>query len=213
MRPANRLYAAALVLLALGGMGGMFWLGQTLADIQSRLHPTPQEEQRRLQAALVVAAEVQEGLGALADDLKADRAVVFLAHNGSTDLTGQIPFMYLSPAYIHLRPGIAWREQWNGQSPLSTYAPTLRRIFKDPAKPVCLRRTITDPDITEASRERMKGRGTERWFTCPLTGKGGVSGFLVVEYTHKEAQTLADADVLHRVAETAGTVHRSLTRG
>lgn len=207
---SNRMLALAMLVLALTGAVGMFQVGRRVSDIQGRMHPTPEEEQRRLRRQLHVDAGVEEEQTKLVDDLGADRSTVYLAHNGSTDLTGRIPFMFLSAVYVHLRPGISWSEGWSRPTPLSTYSPTLRRVFANPDKPACIRRDRRDPDLTPRARAQMEDRGTEAWLVCPVFGAGGVAGMTLTEFTHREALTNPDV-ALKRTEETAHRIHRLLT--
>jgi hypothetical protein len=207
---SNRMLSVALLILAVTGAVGMFQVGERLADIQGRMHPTPAEEQRRLKRQLQVDANVEEELGRLSDDLGADRATVYLAHNGSTDLTGRIPFMFLSAVYVHLRPGIAWSEQWSRPTPLSVYSPTLRKVFADPNKPACVNRDLRDADLTPRARAQMEERGTERWIVCSVHGVSGVAGMVLTEFMRRDA--VRDTGLAaKRTEDAAATVHRLLT--
>lgn len=208
---SNRLLALAMLVLSIAGMGGTFMVGQRLADIQSRIHPPPEEEQRRLQRQLQIDAKVEKELGRIGEMVDADRSLVFLAHNGTTDLTGFIPFMYLSNVYANLRPGVIWKEQWSQPRPMSSFSPTLRKIFSDPTKPKCVIRHITDADMSPQSKAWMTDRGNEAWAICPLMGRGGVSGLLVLEFLHKETLTLPENVLLGRALEGADALHSILT--
>lgn len=206
----TRLTVLLLLLGALNGMGGMFFIGQRLAEIEHRIRPSAAEEQRRLHAQLRVDAVVDDLLGGLADDIGADRTLVFLAHNGRTDLSGQIPFLYLSNANVHLRAGVDWQEAWSRAVPLSTYSALMRRMFRNPDEPRCVRRDRSDPDLSVVGRARMAERGVEVSFVCPLQGPHGVVGLVSAEFMRREAVRLTDTDVLERVAATSRHAHAAM---
>lgn len=210
LRASNRMLCVAMLVLSITGMVGMFHVGQKVADIQSRMHPTPEVEQHRLKRQLQVDAAVEEEQENLLASAGADRSTIYLAHNGSTDLTGRIPFMYLSPVYVQLRPGIAWNEAWSRPSPLNTFSPTLRKVFADPAHPTCVIRDVQNPDLTPRARAQMEARSTEAWVVCPVFGLGGVAGMMVTEFIHRSA--VSDPKLaMQKTSETAHRVHALLT--
>lgn len=208
---ANRLLAVCLLVVCLGGAGAMFHLGKKLADISDRIHPGAEEEQRRLRANLVIDAQVDEVLGGLSDDLDADRTLVFLAHNGMTDLTGKIPFMFLSNTQVHLRPGLSWEERWSRPVPLSAVSGTLRRMFLAPEKPVCIKVDRTDLDLSAMARARLDDRGVELTFLCPLNGPNGVVGIVSAEYLRRETARMPAKEIMERVGTTTAYIHRAMT--
>jgi hypothetical protein len=208
---ANRLLSAALLVLCLGGSVGMYQVGQKLSDISDRIHPGAPEEQRRLKAQLKIDALVDDALGGLGEDIDADRALVWLAHNGQTDLTGRIPFMFISNVHAYLRPGLAWEERWSRPVPLSAVSGSLRRMFRDPENPRCIRVDRGDADVSALSRSRLADRGVEVVFLCPIVSAHGVVGIAAAEYLHREAVRLGDSDVLGRLAATTQHVQRALT--
>lgn len=208
---ANRLLSAALLVLTLTGAAGMFQVGHKLADISERIHPGAVEEQRRLHAQLRIDAQVDDALGGLGEDTDADRALVWVAHNGQTDLTGRIPFMFISNAHAWLRPGLAWEERWSRPAPLSGVSASLRRMFRDPEKPRCVRIDRGDADVSALSRSRMVDRGVEVSYVCPLAGAHGIIGMVSVEYLRRDTVRLGDTDMLGRVSETTRHILASMS--
>lgn len=213
MIATNRLMASALLVLALTGAAGMFWVGGKLADISDRVHPGAIEEQRRLQVQLQIDAQVEEALGGLGDDIAADRTLVWLAHNGTTDLTGRIPFMFVSNAHAWMRPGLAWEERWSRPVPLSAVSQTLRRMFRDPERPRCVRIDRGDADLTPVARSRMVDRGIELTLICPLQGPRGIVGMVSAEYLRRDSMAMPADQVLGRVGDTTRHIHAALTSG
>jgi hypothetical protein len=201
-----------MVLLILAA-AGTFVVGQQLSDLAGKVAPSASEEQRRLRAQLAIDAKVDELLGAAMDQVGADRALVYLAHNGKTDLTGQIPFLYLSVSNVQTRAGVAWKEAWSAPGALSTYSPLLRRVFSDAKAPRCARRDLRDPDLNAAGRDRMEARGIERSYVCPLEGAHGVVGLVAVEYLRRETVELGDAAVLERLGGISRHIHRAFVGG
>lgn len=205
-RGAGMLCGAALA-------GGVVWWGvaEPAIGLLARLPPSAAEEQRRLHRQLAADEVVEELLAALAEDVGADRALVFLAHNGSSDLTGTIPFMFVSAAYVHLRAGLSWDERWSRPSPLAAVSPLLRRMFRNPERPVCVKRDRGDADISVVARARMIDRGIEVSFLCPMHGPAGVVGLVTAEVLRRDApRPLPDAEVMARVAETGRRVREAL---
>lgn len=208
---ANRLLATCLLILCLGGATGMFLLGQKLADISERVHPGVIEEQRRLHAHLALDALVDKALGKLTEQVDSDRALVFLAHNGTTDLTGKVTFMFLSNTQVYLRPGLAWEERWSRPVPLSSVSSIMRRMLDNPERPHCIKVDRTEPDMSPMARARLDDRGVELSYLCPLTGPNGLIGMVSAEYLRRETATLPPEEILKRMEATTATIHRAMT--
>lgn len=212
----NRLLSAAMLVLALTGAVGMFWIGRNLASLGDHLHPQPQEEQRRLRAQIRADEQSETALRELMVEIDADRAVVYLAHNGKTDLSGIVPFLFMSTVHIHLRPGLAWQERWSRPTPLSIFTPMLRRMIEegDTGEPsACLKYDVDSPRITGAGKARMVDRGIELAFVCPLRagpGPNPVVGLLAVDYLHREQDRPVDAVVQDRMREAAARIHAAM---
>lgn len=210
---ANRLLSAALLALALTGIGGVVWVEGRLGDLSDRVKPSAAEEQRRLRDKLAADERVEELLERLAADVDADRTLVFLAHNGTTDLTGIVPFVWISNTHVHLRKGLSWDERWSRPRSLSGFVPLMRRMFQDGMdKPRCVKRDRGDADISEVARAGMADRGVEASILCALvTPKGEFIGWVSAEYLRRETAPRDNVAGLRRVERAALEVRIALT--
>lgn len=207
---ANRAMAGALLVLALTGAAGMFWVDGRLSRFLAHAHPSEEEEQRRLQHQIAADERVEHVLSGLAVDADTDRALVYLAHNGQTDLTRSIPFLFLSATHVHMRPGLAWQERWSRPVSLSVFSGLLRRMFREPTAPVCVKRDRGDADMSEVARARMIDRGVELAFACPLRGRSGVVGIVVAEYLRRDTPRPPDAEVTAMLTRATSQVLSAL---
>lgn len=202
----------ALVLAAsIVNTGGIVVIDGRVSDLAARVKPDAEEEQRRFRARLVADAKVDRVLGEVMEAVNGDRMVVRLAHNGQTDLSGAIPFLYLTVGHVHQRAGLAWEERWSRPVALAAWGDALRRMYRQPAAPVCVKRDRGDEEMSEVARALMKDQGTELAFVCPLQGPGGHAGTVTVQYLRWDTHRPTDAMVLDRLNAAARRVHAALT--
>lgn len=210
---SNRFLAVALVVLALSVAAGMVLVRGELAGLGDKIRPSAAEEQRRLRDKMAADEKVDEILAKMAEDLDGDRALAFLAHNGQTDLTGIIPFVWISNSHVHLRQGLAWEERWSRPRAMSSFVPLMRKMFRDGMeKPHCVRRDRGDADISEVARAGMIDRGVETAFICPLTtARAEFIGWVSVEYMRRETAPKDAFSALKRVERAAIETRIALT--
>lgn len=208
---SNRHIWESLLICAGVGVLAVVWFDVKISNLSERLAPNAAEEQRRLQAQLMSDEQVDGFLREVLEDANSDRALVFLAHNGKTDLTGTIPFMYLSNSHVAMRKGLDWKEAWSRPVMLSNYTPLLRKMFPKSGGPRCVKRDRGDEDLTEVARARMVERGIELAYVCPLQGTNGVVGMITAEYLRRETPHPKDEAVLQRLQKAADQVHASMT--
>lgn len=209
----NRLLSVALLVLALTGAAGMFWVDGRLGHLSEKVKPSAAEEQRRLRDKLAADEKVEALLERAATDLDADRTLVFLAHNGTTDLTGIVPFVWISNTHVHLRAGLTWDERWSRPRSLSSFVPLMRKMFRDGMdKAHCVKRDRGDADISAVARAGMIDRGVEVSLLCPLvTAKGEFIGWAAAEYLRRETAPRDAVSGLRRVERAALEVRIALT--
>ena len=213
MAAYRNLLPVGLFVLSVSATVGIIVVDGRLSDLADRVKPGAEEEMRRFHVQMRIDETVEKLLAELADDTEGDRALVYLAHNGKTDLSGAIPFLYLSASHVYLRPGLAWQERWSRPEAMSIFSPLLRRMFREPGEPRCVMRDRGDADMTEVARARMVDRGVEAAMVCALHGPRGVVGLISVEYLRRETKRPADAAVEAALRRAAERVHTALTGG
>jgi hypothetical protein len=213
MAACRNLLPVGLFILSVSATAGIIVVDGRLSDLGDRVQPGAEEEMRRFHVQMRIDETVEKLLADLAEDTEGDRALVYLAHNGKTDLSGAIPFLYLSASHVHLRPGLAWQERWSRPEAMSVFSPLLRRMFREPGDPRCVMRDRGDADMTEVARARMVDRGVETAMLCALHGPRGVVGLIAVEYLRRQTKRPPDAAIETALRRAAERVHTALTGG